>query len=83
VVRQSYSTKEMIWDFGEVLEYLSKISPSSPATSSPAAPPPAPRRQIAPRPDGIRPLDLFLKFGVHRRSVVAKDRRVGEQDRRE
>ena len=64
VVRQSYSTKEMIWDFGEVLEYLSQDFTFVPGdviaggTSAGTA-----ADQSRRGPDGKRPLDLFLKIG--------------------
>ena len=63
-MRQSYNTQEMIWNFAEVLEYLSQDFTFVPGdviaggTSGGHG-----RRQIAPRPDGKRPLDLFLKVG--------------------
>ena len=64
VVRQSYNTSEMIWSFGEVLEYLSQDLTFVPGdviaggTSSGTAADKSRRG-----PDGKRPLDLFLKIG--------------------
>jgi len=64
VVRQSYNTKEMIWSFGEVLEYLSQDFTFVPGdviaggTSAGTAADKSRRGQ-----DGKRPLDLFLKIG--------------------
>ena len=64
VVRQSYSTKEMIWDFGEVLEYLSQnftFVPGDVIAGGTSAGTAADKSRRAP--DGKRPLDLFLKIG--------------------
>ena len=64
VVRQSYSTKEMIWDFGEVLEYLSQdftFVPGDVIAGGTSAGTAADKSRRAP--DGKRPLDLFLKVG--------------------
>jgi len=64
VVRQSYNTKEMIWNFAEVLEYLSRDFTFVPGdviaggTSAGTA-----ADQSRRGPDGKRPLDLFLKIG--------------------
>jgi 2-keto-4-pentenoate hydratase/2-oxohepta-3-ene-1,7-dioic acid hydratase in catechol pathway len=64
LVRQSYNTKEMIWNFAEVLEYLSQDFTFVPGdviaggTSAGTAADKSPRG-----PDGKRPLDLFLKIG--------------------
>ncbi|HWP22775.1 MAG TPA: fumarylacetoacetate hydrolase family protein [Candidatus Binatia bacterium] len=64
VVRQRYNTKEMIWSFGEVLEYLSQDFTFVPGdviaggTSAGTA-----ADQSRRGPDGKRPLDLFLKIG--------------------
>lgn len=64
VLRQNYNTKEMIWDFAAVLEYLSRdftfvagdviAGGTSAGTAADKS-----RRG----PDGKRPLDLFLKVG--------------------
>jgi len=64
VVRQSYSTKEMIWNFGEVLEYLSQdftFVPGDVIAGGTSAGTAADKSRRAP--DGKRPLDLFLKVG--------------------
>src|SRR5262245_23981826 len=64
VVRQSYSTKEMIWDFGEVLEYLSQdftFVPGDVIAGGTSAGTAADKSRRGP--DGKRPLDLFLKIG--------------------
>jgi 2-keto-4-pentenoate hydratase/2-oxohepta-3-ene-1,7-dioic acid hydratase in catechol pathway len=64
VVRQSYSTKEMIWDFGEVLEYLSQdftFVPGDVIAGGTSAGTAADKSRRGP--DGRRPLDLFLKIG--------------------
>jgi 2-keto-4-pentenoate hydratase/2-oxohepta-3-ene-1,7-dioic acid hydratase in catechol pathway len=64
VVRQSYSTSEMIWDFGEVLEYLSQdftFVPGDVIAGGTSAGTAADKSRRAP--DGKRPLDLFLKIG--------------------
>jgi 2-keto-4-pentenoate hydratase/2-oxohepta-3-ene-1,7-dioic acid hydratase in catechol pathway len=64
VVRQSYSTKEMIWDFGEVLEYLSQdftFVPGDVIAGGTSAGTAADKSRRGP--DGKRPLDLFLKVG--------------------
>ncbi len=64
VVRQSYSTKEMIWDFGEVLEYLSQdftFVPGDVIAGGTSAGTAADKSRRSP--DGKRPLDLFLKIG--------------------
>ena len=64
VLRQSYSTKQMIWNFGEVLEYLSQDFTFVPGdviaggTSAGTAADQSRRGS-----DGKRPLDLFLKIG--------------------
>jgi 2-keto-4-pentenoate hydratase/2-oxohepta-3-ene-1,7-dioic acid hydratase in catechol pathway len=63
-VRQRYNTREMIWSFGEVLEYLSQDLTFVPGdviaggTSAGTA-----ADQSRRGPDGKRPLDLFLKIG--------------------
>ena len=64
VVRQSYSTKEMIWNFGEVLEYLSQdftFVPGDVIAGGTSAGTAADKSRRSP--DGKRPLDLFLKIG--------------------
>lgn len=64
VVRQSYSTKEMIWSFGEVLEYLSRdftFVPGDVIAGGTSAGTAADKSRRGP--DGKRPLDLFLKIG--------------------
>jgi acylpyruvate hydrolase len=64
VVRQSYNTSEMIWSFGEVLEYLSQdftFVPGDVIAGGTSAGTAADKSRR--RPDGKRPLDLFLKIG--------------------
>jgi 2-keto-4-pentenoate hydratase/2-oxohepta-3-ene-1,7-dioic acid hydratase in catechol pathway len=64
VVRQSYSTSEMIWNFGEVLEYLSQdftFVPGDVIAGGTSAGTAADKSRRGP--DGKRPLDLFLKIG--------------------
>jgi acylpyruvate hydrolase len=64
VVRQSYSTGEMIWSFGEVLEYLSQdftFVPGDVIAGGTSAGTAADKSRRGP--DGKRPLDLFLKAG--------------------
>jgi acylpyruvate hydrolase len=64
VVRQSYNTKEMIWNFAEVLEYLSQdftFVPGDVIAGGTSAGTAADKSRRAP--DGTRPLDLFLKIG--------------------
>jgi 2-keto-4-pentenoate hydratase/2-oxohepta-3-ene-1,7-dioic acid hydratase in catechol pathway len=64
VMRQSYSTKEMIWSFGEVLEYLSRdftFVPGDVIAGGTSAGTAADKSRRGP--DGKRPLDLFLKIG--------------------
>jgi 2-keto-4-pentenoate hydratase/2-oxohepta-3-ene-1,7-dioic acid hydratase in catechol pathway len=64
VVRQSYNTSEMIWDFGEVLEYLSRdftFVPGDVIAGGTSAGTAADKSRRGP--DGKRPLDLFLKVG--------------------
>ncbi len=64
VVRQSYNTKEMIWSFGEVLEYLSRdftFVPGDVIAGGTSAGTAADKSRRGP--DGKRPLDLFLKVG--------------------
>ena len=64
VVRQSYSTSEMIWNFGEVLEYLSQdftFVPGDVIAGGTSAGTAADKSRRSA--DGKRPLDLFLKIG--------------------
>jgi 2-keto-4-pentenoate hydratase/2-oxohepta-3-ene-1,7-dioic acid hydratase in catechol pathway len=64
VLRQSYNTKEMIWSFGEVLEYLSQdftFVPGDVIAGGTSAGTAADKSRRGP--DGKRPLDLFLKVG--------------------
>jgi 2-keto-4-pentenoate hydratase/2-oxohepta-3-ene-1,7-dioic acid hydratase in catechol pathway len=64
VVRQSYNTSEMIWSFGEVLEYLSQdftFVPGDVIAGGTSAGTAADKSRRGP--DGKRPLDLFLKVG--------------------
>jgi acylpyruvate hydrolase len=64
VVRQSYNTKEMIWSFGKVLEYLSQdftFVPGDVIAGGTSAGTAADKSRRGP--DGKRPLDLFLKIG--------------------
>ncbi|MGH7795660.1 MAG: fumarylacetoacetate hydrolase family protein [Candidatus Binatia bacterium] len=64
VLRQSYNTHEMIWPFGEVLEYLSQdftFVPGDVIAGGTSAGTAADKSRRCP--DGKRPLDLFLKIG--------------------
>jgi acylpyruvate hydrolase len=64
VARQSYNTREMIWSFGEVLEYLSQdftFVPGDVIAGGTSAGTAADKSRRGP--DGKRPLDLFLKVG--------------------
>ena len=64
VVRQSYNTREMIWNFAEVLEYLSQdftFVPGDVIAGGTSAGTAADKSRRGP--DGKRPLDLFLKIG--------------------
>ncbi len=64
VVRQSYNTREMIWSFGDVLEYLSQdftFVPGDVIAGGTSAGTAADKSRRSP--DGKRPLDLFLKIG--------------------
>jgi 2-keto-4-pentenoate hydratase/2-oxohepta-3-ene-1,7-dioic acid hydratase in catechol pathway len=64
VLRQSYNTSEMIWSFGEVLEYLSQdftFVPGDVIAGGTSAGTAADKSRRGP--DGKRPLDLFLKIG--------------------
>jgi 2-keto-4-pentenoate hydratase/2-oxohepta-3-ene-1,7-dioic acid hydratase in catechol pathway len=63
-VRQRYNTKEMIWPFGEVLEFLSRDFTFLPGDviaggTSAGTAADMTRRQ----PEGKRSLELFLKVG--------------------
>ena len=64
VMRQSFNTEEMIWSFGEILEFLSEDFTFIPGdvisggTNAGTA-----QDKSKPGPDGRRPLDLFLKVG--------------------
>ena len=63
-MRQSYNTSEMIWSFGEVLEYLSQdftFVPGDVIAGGTSAGTAADKSRRGP--DGKRPLDLFLKVG--------------------
>jgi 2-keto-4-pentenoate hydratase/2-oxohepta-3-ene-1,7-dioic acid hydratase in catechol pathway len=63
-VRQSYNTKEMIWSFGDVLEYLSQdftFVPGDVIAGGTSAGTAADKSRRSA--DGKRPLDLFLKIG--------------------
>ena len=75
VVRQSYNTKEMIWPFGEVLEYLSRdftFVPGDVIAGGTSAGTAADKSRRGP--DGKRPLDLFLKIGD---TVEVSSSRIG------
>ena len=75
VVRQSYNTKEMIWNFAEVLEYLSQdftFVPGDVIAGGTSAGTAADKSRRAP--DGKRPLDLFLKIGD---TVEVSSSRIG------
>jgi 2-keto-4-pentenoate hydratase/2-oxohepta-3-ene-1,7-dioic acid hydratase in catechol pathway len=64
VLRQSYNTSEMIWSFGDVLEYLSQdftFVPGDVIAGGTSAGTAADKSRRSP--DGKRPLDLFLKIG--------------------
>jgi 2-keto-4-pentenoate hydratase/2-oxohepta-3-ene-1,7-dioic acid hydratase in catechol pathway len=64
VLRQSYNTSQMIWSFGEVLEYLSQdftFVPGDVIAGGTSAGTAADKSRRGP--DGKRPLDLFLKIG--------------------
>ena len=63
-VRRRYNTKEMIWSFGEILEHLSRdftFVPGDVIAGGTSAGTAADKTRR--RPDGTRPLDLFLKVG--------------------
>jgi 2-keto-4-pentenoate hydratase/2-oxohepta-3-ene-1,7-dioic acid hydratase in catechol pathway len=75
VVRQSYNTREMIWNFGEVLEYLSQdftFVPGDVIAGGTSAGTAADKSRRGP--DGKRPLDLFLKIGD---SVEVSSSKIG------
>ncbi|HEY7218977.1 MAG TPA: fumarylacetoacetate hydrolase family protein [Candidatus Binatia bacterium] len=75
VVRQSYNTREMIWSFGEVLEYLSQdftFVPGDVIAGGTSAGTAADKSRRGP--DGKRPLDLFLKIGD---SVEVSSSKIG------
>jgi len=75
VLRQSYNTKEMIWSFGEVLEYLSRdftFVPGDVIAGGTSAGTAADKSRRGP--DGKRPLDLFLKIGD---TVEVSSSRIG------
>ncbi len=64
-VRQKFNSKDMVFKFGEILEWLSRdftfvpgdiISGGTPVGTAAADP-------SKPDPDGSKPLDLFLKVG--------------------
>ncbi|MGH7874408.1 MAG: fumarylacetoacetate hydrolase family protein [Candidatus Binatia bacterium] len=64
VLRQSYNTREMIWNFAEVIEYLSQdftFVPGDVIAGGTSAGTAADKSRRGP--DGKRPLDLFLKVG--------------------
>lgn len=88
VVRQSYSTKEMIWSFGEVLEYLSHdftFVPGDVIAGGTSAGTAADKSRRGP--DGKRPLDLFLKIGdtveVSSSKIGALSNRIVASEERE
>ncbi len=63
-VRQKFNSKDMIFKFGEVLEYLSRdftFVPGDIISGGTAVGTAA--DQSKPLPDGTKPLDLFLKIG--------------------
>jgi 2-keto-4-pentenoate hydratase/2-oxohepta-3-ene-1,7-dioic acid hydratase in catechol pathway len=63
-VRQRYNTRDMIWSFGEVLEYLSRdftFVPGDVVAGGTAAGTAADKTKRTS--DGVRPKDLFLKPG--------------------
>jgi 2-keto-4-pentenoate hydratase/2-oxohepta-3-ene-1,7-dioic acid hydratase in catechol pathway len=76
VIRQSYNTKEMIWNFGELLEYLSRdftFVPGDVIAGGTSAGTAADKSRRGP--DGKRPLDLFLKVGD---TVEVSSPKIGE-----
>jgi len=65
-VRQAFNTRDMIFSFGEVLEYLSRdftFVPGDVISGGTAAGTAADKTKRAP--DGSRPKDLFLKPNDH------------------
>src|SRR5215468_954469 len=79
-VRQSYNTKEMIWSFGEVLEYLSRdftFVPGDVIAGGTSAGTAADKSRRGP--DGRRPLDLFLKIGD---TVAVSSSKIGSLENR-
>lgn len=63
-VRQKFNSKDMIFKFGEVLEFLSRdftFVPGDIISGGTAVGTAA--DQTKPGPDGVKPLDLFLKVG--------------------
>ena len=75
VVRQNYSTREMIWSFAEVLEYLSQdftFVPGDVIAGGTSAGTAADKSRRGA--DGKRPLDLFLKVGD---SVEVSSSKIG------
>jgi 2-keto-4-pentenoate hydratase/2-oxohepta-3-ene-1,7-dioic acid hydratase in catechol pathway len=63
VVRQSYNTREMIWSFGEVLEFLSRDFTFVPGDVIAGGTSAGTAADQSRRFGGERPLDLFLKIG--------------------
>jgi 2-keto-4-pentenoate hydratase/2-oxohepta-3-ene-1,7-dioic acid hydratase in catechol pathway len=63
VVRQSYNTREMIWSFGEVLEFLSQDFTFVPGDVIAGGTSAGTAADQTRRSEGKRPLDLFLKIG--------------------
>jgi 2-keto-4-pentenoate hydratase/2-oxohepta-3-ene-1,7-dioic acid hydratase in catechol pathway len=63
VVRQSYNTREMIWSFGEVLEFLSRDFTFVPGDVIAGGTSAGTAADQSRRSEGKRPLDLFLKIG--------------------
>ena len=62
-VRQSYNTREMIWSFGEVLEFLSQDFTFVPGDVIAGGTSAGTAADQSRRSEGKRPLDLFLKIG--------------------
>lgn len=62
VVRQSYNTREMIWSFGEVLEFLSRDFTFVPGDVIAGGTSAGTAADQTRRSEGKRPLDLFLKI---------------------
>jgi acylpyruvate hydrolase len=63
VVRQRYNTREMIWSFGEVLEFLSQDFTFVPGDVIAGGTSAGTAADQSRRSEGKRPLDLFLKIG--------------------